>query len=51
MASGSEMARWSDLATCRDSESDLEDSLSSDSSLSEVLEHAGGQCQSVDIVI
>ena len=46
MGSGSETARWSDLATCRDSESNSEDSSSSDSSMSEVLEHTGEQCLS-----
>ena len=43
MASDSETARWSDLATHRDSESDSKDFSSSDSLLSEVLEHAGEQ--------
>ena len=38
MANGSKKARWSDLATRRDSESDSEDS-----SLSKVLEHAEEQ--------
>ena len=37
------MVRWSDLATRRDSESDSEDSSLSDSSLSEVVKHAGEQ--------
>ena len=43
MVSGSETTRWSDLAMHRDSESDSEESLSSDSSLRKVLEHAGEQ--------
>ena len=52
MTSGSETARWSDLATRRDLESESEDLSLSDSSLSEVLEHCGKAIsQSVDIVI
>ena len=51
MASDSETARCSNLATRRNSESDSKDSSSSHSSLSEVLEHTRGQSQSVDIVI
>ncbi len=52
MASGSEMAHWSDLATCRDSESDLENSTSSDSSLTAGAHgRAISQFVRVDIVV
>ena len=51
MVSGSETARWSDLATCRDSDSNSEDLSLLDSLLSEVLEHAGEQSLSLSTLI